>query len=62
MRTRFMLVILVMVAVLAACTAEQATTTLVADDGKAPYYTDLADALNAATADQYIVADFYTDW
>lgn len=62
MRIKFMLAMLMIVVALAACTAEQPATTLVADDGQAPYYTNLADALDAATADQYVVADFYTDW
>ena len=62
MSARLMLAMLVIVAAIAACSAEQAVTILVADDGKAPYYTSLADALDAATAEQYVVADFYTDW
>ena len=60
MRTRILLAVLTMVTLIAACTGEQST--LVTKDGVAPYYTSLPDAQAAATADQYIVAEFYTDW
>jgi len=60
MRTRILLTVLTMVALTAACTGEQST--LVTKDGVAPYYTSLDDAQAAATTDQYIVAEFYTDW
>lgn len=60
MRTKILLTILVLAMVIAACTGEQST--LVADQGEAPYYTSLAEAQAVAAADQYIVVDFYTDW
>ena len=61
MRTKTVLALLALALVIAACTAEQETT-LVTAPGVAPYYTNLEDALAAAAADQYVVADFYTDW
>ena len=47
---------------LIACTNTYHSTSLVADDGFAPYYTDLAEARAVAGAEQHIVVDFYTDW
>lgn len=34
----------------------------VVEGESAPYFVDLDEALTAASADQYIVVDFYTDW
>jgi|GEM_PF-2682813 len=59
MRANIVLTLLLVTAVMAACTGEKAS--LVRPDGAAPYYTSLADAQQAATADQLIVLDFYTD-
>jgi hypothetical protein len=56
-----LMALLTMAVLIAACSTEQQST-LVAEDGEAPYYTSLADAQAAARADQYIVAEFYTDW
>jgi hypothetical protein len=66
MRTKILIAGLMLIVALAACTAtdttSEATTSLVASDGVAPYYTDLVEAQAAASADQYLVVDFYTDW
>lgn len=42
--------------------ANESSTSLVANDGAAPYYTVLADAQAAASEGQMIAVDFYTDW
>ncbi len=60
MRTKILLTVLAMALAIAACSGEQST--LVTDQGKAPYYTSLAEAQAVAAANQYIVAEFYTDW
>lgn len=60
MRTKILLALLAIVALVAACSS--GPTTLVSDPGKAPYYTSLAEALEVAATDQYVVAEFYTDW
>ena len=63
MRTKTALIVLAVMIVIAACSGEkQQPMSLVTSAGVAPYYTDLADALKAAKADQYVVVDFYTDW
>jgi len=63
MRTKIILAVLVVMLVIAACSSEkQQPSSLVTSAGFAPYYTNLADALQAAKADQYVVVDFYTDW
>lgn len=63
MRIKIIAAVLTLLVVLAACTGEKTqTSSLVTTAGTAPYYTDLADALQAAKADQYVVVDFYTDW
>jgi hypothetical protein len=57
--------VVAMTLLLGACAAENETdreTSLVSAPGTAPYYTVLADALEAAGPGQYVVADFYTDW
>jgi len=61
MRIKMFMALMALTLLLAACGTEDSSS-LVADDGKAPYYTSLADAQAAAQADQYIVVDFYTDW
>ena len=48
MRIRFFLIGLVVVAVLAACTTNDQTTSLVMEEGFVPYYTDLAEARSKA--------------
>ena len=63
MRTKIIFAVLVVMLVVAACSSEkQQPSSLVTSAGVAPYYTNLADALQAAKADQYVVVDFYTDW
>jgi thiol:disulfide interchange protein len=63
MSTRIILVVLVVMLVIAACSGDkQQFSSLVTSTGVAPYYTNLADALQVARADQYVVVDFYTDW
>ncbi len=61
MRTKMLPAWLILAILFAACGTEQSSN-LVVEDGKAPYYTNLADAREAARDDQYIVVDFYTDW
>ncbi len=59
-KTKLMLVALVSIAALLACTAELPTPNT---DHGAPYYTDLASAKTVAVAkSQNILLDFYTDW
>lgn len=63
MRTKIILAVLVVMLVVAACSGDkQQSSSLVTSTGVAPYYTNLADALEAARVDQYVVVDFYTDW
>ena len=62
MRTKILIAGLMLIVALAACSTTDQQTSLVADDGFAPYYTDLAEAMAAAGADQHLVVDFYTDW
>ena len=63
MRTKIILIGLVTMLVIAACSSEkQQPSSLVTSAGFVPYYTNLDDALRAAKADQYVVIDFYTDW
>jgi thiol:disulfide interchange protein len=62
MRAKIILTVMVLLAI-AACSGEKPQPlSLVSSAGVAPYYTNLADALQAAKADQYVVVDFYTDW
>jgi thiol:disulfide interchange protein len=63
MRMKIIFAVLVVMLVIAACSGEkQPSSSLVTSAGVAPYYTNLADALQAARTDQYVVVDFYTDW
>lgn len=63
MRIKIIAAALTLLAALAACTGDKPqTSSLVTTAGMVPYYTNLADALQAAKADQYVVVDFYTDW
>jgi len=63
MRIRLILVLFALVLLIAACSGDkQQPSSLVTSAGAAPYYTNLADALQAARGDQYVVVDFYTDW
>lgn len=62
MRTKILIAGLMLVVALAACTATDQPTSLVANDGFVPYYTDLLEAQAAAGVDQHLVVDFYTDW
>ena len=62
MRTKILIAGLMLIVALAACTATDQPTTLVAADGSAPYYTDLVEARAAAGDDQYLVVEFFTDW
>jgi len=61
MRNKILITGLMLTVVLAACTATDQHTSLVANDGFAPYYTNLAEAQAVAGADQYLVVDFWTD-
>ena len=61
MRTKILIAGLMLVVSLAACTTTDQSTSLVANDSFAPYYTNLTEAQAAANADQYLVVDFYTD-
>ncbi|MEW5796732.1 MAG: hypothetical protein AB1772_10285 [Candidatus Zixiibacteriota bacterium] len=63
MHIKLILAVLLLAAVIAACSSEQMQpSSLVTSAGTAPYYTNLDDALEAARADQFVVLDFYTDW
>jgi thiol:disulfide interchange protein len=63
MRTKIIFAVSVLMLLIAACSSEkQQPSSLVTSAGCVPYYTNLADALEAARADQYVVVDFYTDW
>lgn len=63
MSKKIVFAVLVVMLVVAACSSEkQQSSSLVTSAGFVPYYTNLADALEAARADQYVVVDFYTDW
>ncbi len=62
MRTKILIAGLMLIVALAACTATDQHTSLVANDGFVPYYTDLAEAQAVAGADQHLVIDFWTDW
>ena len=65
MRYKNLMAVVAMVLLLGACAAENENgqeSSLVNSPGAAPYYTVLADALEAAGPGQYVVADFYTDW
>lgn len=59
-KTKLIMVALVSLAALLACTADQSSP--ITGNG-APYYDNLADAQTAAVAkSQNILLDFYTDW
>ena len=62
MRIKVLIAALVVAVMMAACSTTDQPTSLVANDGFAPYYTDLTEAQAAAAADQYLVVDFWTDW
>ncbi|MCX6834471.1 MAG: hypothetical protein NTW07_04950 [candidate division Zixibacteria bacterium] len=63
MRTKIIFTVLAVLLVIAACSGEKPQPlSLVTSTGFVPYYTNLADALQAARADQLVVVDFYTDW
>ena len=65
MRGKILLVVAVVALLLGACGVQEEAgqnTSLVEKAGKAPYYTVLADALEACGPNQYVVAEFYTDW
>ena len=61
MRTKILIAGLMLVVVLAACSTTDQHTTLIANDGFVPYYTDLAEAQAVAGPDQYLVVDFWND-
>ena len=61
MRTKILMAGLMALVALAACSTTDQTTSLVTNDGFAPYYTNLTEAQAVAGADQYLVIDFYTD-
>jgi len=44
------------------CVGEQTPQSLVSEPGKAPYYTDLAEAKMAAAEGQMLAVDFWADW
>ena len=63
MRIKIVFAVLLLVVVIAACSGDKMQpSSLVTSAGFAPHYTNLADALEAAKADQFVVLDFYTDW
>ena len=61
---RFLVVLLAVMMLTAAASAQEADTdeTAVSEKETAPYHTSLESATAAATGDQKIVVDFYTDW
>lgn len=52
----------IMTSLILALMAVAAVASLVTDEGKAPYFNELAEAQAAAADDQLIVIDYYTDW
>jgi len=61
MRIKILIAGLIAVVALAACSTTDQNTSLVANDGFAPYYTNLAEAQAVVNTDQYLVVDFFTD-
>lgn len=61
---RFLVVLMAVMMLTAAVTAQEADTgeTAVSEKQTAPFHTSLESAIAAATGDQKIVVDFYTDW
>jgi len=57
--TTFSLATLLSATLLVACAGTDTATRL---DGRAPFYTSIADARAAAAEGQLIAVDFYTDW
>jgi len=62
MRLKITLVAMTVMLFIAACSSDKPQPqSLVTSADAAPYYTDLAEALQIARPDQYVVIDFYTD-
>ena len=61
-RLRLVIMLALLIMAIGFGCSNDAPKSLVAETGKAPYYTDLAEAKLAAAEGQLLAVDFWADW